>query len=645
MINIDLNKLVVIDIETLSNLFTMCARDVATGNEKKFVIYDSAEYEGQAYELYKFLRQCRNSGYTFITYNGIAFDMQILHYYFVECTSIEHDKLYDYENSVIINNIYRKAQSLIERQDGKRNEDIVYENNLFIPTIDLMVQNHYNVPGKYTSLKWLEFTMNFPNIEEMPIEHDDNIKIGQIEDILAYNSNDVAATNEFYKRRKYETELRLSLSKEYNKNLVNASEPKMAREIFGKMLCEEMKISNKELREMKTIRKYIKFEDIIFPYTSFVTEELKELLVLFKSTIADCTPQCEKTFKYSKIFGGLKIDFGLGGIHACIAPGVYKHSEDEVIEDLDVVSFYPNLAIENNLKPQQLGSAFTRIYKDIFEQRKLIPKSNPKNYIYKILLNSTFGLSSEINSYFYDKKFTYAITVNGQLSLLMLAEALVKSVPNIKLLQMNTDGLTYICKKEYLNIVEKISKWWQDKTKLSLEKAEYKNMIIQDVNNYIAVYEDGHTKKKGIFETELMLHKNSSNLIIPKALDKFFIEGVKVEDTIKNSDNIFDFCGAVKGKSNFDLNLYKNVNSIEIVEKQQKVTRFIVSNSKEAGMLVKDFHDGRKISVMANTRILPANIINETRAKLYDINYNYYIKECNKIIENIIPPVTQTTLF
>jgi hypothetical protein len=44
---------------------------------------------------------------------------------------------------------------------------------------------------------------------------------------------------------------------------------------------------------------------------------------------------------------------------------------------------------------------------------------------------------------------------------------------------------------------------WQLKTKLKLEKAVYDRMIIRDVNNYIAIYEDGTLKTKGAYSHDL----------------------------------------------------------------------------------------------------------------------------------------------
>lgn len=647
MINIDLEKLVVVDIETLSNLFTVYLKDVKTKEEKKYIIYGDKLYDGQALALFQLLKKLVKHGYTLVTYNGLAFDMQVLDYFYSWCSD-KIDPLYEFNGEYIATELYKKANEIINIPDDLKHEKLVYESQLFMPTIDLFVQQHYNVPGKYTSLKWLEFTMKFPNIEEMPIEHNDHINIEDIDSIIAYNRNDVLATYEFFMRIKHETELRIQLTKEYDVHLINSSEPSMAKKIFGKILSKEMGIPFASLRKMKTIRDIVKFDEIIFPYTKFITPQLRGVLDDILKISVDCNPNIKQNFSYNFNYNGLPIYLGLGGIHGCTKPGVYTPKKDEVIRDSDVKSFYPNLAIVNSVKPKHLGEAFIIVYEDIYEQRKLIPKKDPKNYIYKILLNSTYGLSSEINSYFYDKQFTYTITINGQLSLLMLAEALTLGVPDIKILQMNTDGLTHVYKKEYHETVEKICTWWQKLTNLELEHGDYAKMVIQDVNNYIAVDTKGSVKKKGMFETELFLHKNHSNLIIPKAIEKYFINDVPIQEYITHHDNIFDFCAAAKKKNNFKLNLYSTLNGLQLVQEQQKVMRYVVSKEREeAGMLYKDFSDGRKVSVMANTLVRPLNTIDANYAdpNLYDVDYNYYIRKCKEVIENITPSVTQIEMF
>lgn len=649
MLKTNLDKLIVLDIETLSTMFCICCRDYKTGAKKQFIIYDDPEYDDQPLALFKFLRNCRRQGYTAVTFNGLAFDLQVLNFFYEWC-SVKVEPLYELELSEVIKFLYSEAQRIINLDEEAKHKELVFEGDLFMPTIDLFKQKHYDRPQRYTSLKWCQFTMNYPNIEEMPIPHDQPITKDEIADVLSYCWNDVDSTYQFFELIKYESEVRLKLSEEYGRNLINASEPKMAREIFGKFLCDEMKISYAELRKMNTIRKMVKFADIIFPYVKFITPTLQKVLTDLQAVSIDCNPHSKQSFEYSFDYNGLTVYLGLGGIHACLAPGVYVPAEDEICEDVDVISFYPKLGIENDVKPAHLGGSFSKIYNSLFEQRKLIPKEDPRNYIFKILLNSTYGLSSEINSYFYDKQYTYTITVNGQLSLLMLAEALHKSVPGIKVLQMNTDGLTIIYNKQYNPMVAKICAWWERTTKLGLEYAYYSKMVIQDVNNYIGVYTDVDKKPKckGLFDTKIEYHKNPSYLIVPKALTAYFVKGVPIEQTVKTHNNIYDFCGGIKKKRSFALNLYKDFGNSEVCEEQQKVTRFFISTpTDEAGLLVKDFTDGRKVSALANTLVQPLNNIRvgyEQPAR-YPINYDWYVREAKKLVESITPSVTQQSLF
>ena len=52
-------------------------------------------------------------------------------------------------------------------------------------------------------------------------------------------------------------------------------------------------------------------------------------------------------------------------------------------------SYYPNLAIRNGFAPAHLpNKEFLEQYEWFFEERKLIPKSDIRNYVYKIILNS-----------------------------------------------------------------------------------------------------------------------------------------------------------------------------------------------------------------------------------------------------------------
>jgi len=275
--------------------------------------------------------------------------------------------------------------------------------------------------------------------------------------------------------------------------------------------------------------------------------------------------------------------------------------------------------------------------------------------------------SNDIYSYLYDPKFTMSITLNGQLFILKLIEQLTIQLSYIKVLQANTDGITLIIKRTDHNQLLDICKWWEEFSNLKLEYAYYQKMIIRDVNSYYAIYTDPtkDIKVKGFFEIDKAWHKNHSMLIVMKALYEYFINNISVEYTIYSSTNIFDFCK--RGRSNSDSYLisrhYDNGNVVDT--KLQKNIRYYIANTgidlikilppldnkdklekyrRENPLQLDLFHflDDVKIEKDRES-YLEANykskLFNRFYSKPYfndyDINYDYYINECYKII-NII---------
>jgi hypothetical protein len=664
MTTINQPKYVVYDLETLKHLSTGCFYDLTTKKKKEFVIYDDPE---QLKAFLLFLKALNKNDYILVGFNNLGFDSQILEYMIGES---EKWLVCGFDAQTIVSLIHEKAQHIISLQNStEKFLHLVPEWKMTIPQIDLFRQKHYDGKAKQgTSLKWIQFTMRYPTVEEMPIHHEDDISKEDIPNILKYNWNDVDSTATFFEKNKFETEIRHYLSEKYNVNLINASEPRIAKLLFGKFLSDEMDISFNDLKQMRTFRKTVALKDIVLPYTKFQTPELNAVLDAVNQAVVNPNLNAKENTKFdiNFDFGGIDTYVGLGGIHGCCSSGVYENTSNNIIHDIDVVSYYPNLAIQNGLRPRHLGEAFNRVYKMIFDERQKIPKSDPVNYVYKIILNSTYGLSKEINSYLYDPLFTYSITINGQLSLLMLIEKLVLEVPDIKIYQENTDGVTLGYDPQYKPLVSKICDWWCQLTKLELEHGFYKKLIIRDVNNYIGVKDDfdwdeyqtyvkkGERKKyskikhKGAFELEIDFHKNPSNLIVPLAAEAYLVGGKDYREFIFEHDDIYDFLAGVKKKSDFNLVLHTLNDGKYSQENLPKVTRYYVS--KNGGHLRKEFHSGKKaggnVGVNVEWKITPLNVVKETRASRYpQLNHTFYIKETEKLIFSIENDANQLKLF
>ena len=177
-----------------------------------------------------------------------------------------------------------------------------------------------------------------------------------------------------------------------------------------------------------------------------------------------------------------------------------------------------------------------------------------------------------------------------------------------------------------------------------LEYSYYKMMAIRDVSTYIAVYENGDIKHKNAFEIDKELHKNPSMRIVPIALEKYFVEGIPVEETIKNHKDIFDFCLMTRCNKSFDL-YYNHVKDGKICKsKLSKTTRYFAS--KKGGTLFKKNLSSNSLTgVLIGQNVTLFNKKYDLPIDEYGIDYNFYIKECNKIIDAIEPREEQLSLF
>jgi len=628
----------VIDFETMADCTVLVAEHY-TGDEIR--VYSVCKLINQLPELLEFLEQNKKGNEWHISFNGLSFDSQI-----AEHILRAKPHLLKLSGEEVANWVYKQAQKIIEEQD-KRKWPEFSEKDLSIRQIDVFKLNHWDNPAKRSSLKWIQYSMDWFNLLDMPIHHSESItSVAQLNTIIEYCKNDVRSTKQVMLLSKEQINLRKSLTAEYKIPLFSASEPRISKELFMHFLSKGTGISKYELKNLRTKRDLIKIADIILPYTNFKSLTFKSLLENFQSLILNAN-NTKGGFKYSLTHKGVKTDFGLGGVHGCTKSGVYEAGDGMLILSSDVVSYYPNLAIKNKWAPAHLPKAeFCEIYEWFFEERKKLPKSDPKNYVFKIILNSTFGLSIDENSFLYDPQFGMQITINGQLSLMMLYEMISEGIPGSVPLMQNTDGVEFMVPAEYKDKYLQICKEWEDITKLSLEHDEYKKMVIGDVNNYIAINTAGKAKRKGRFEYDnLPLHKNKSHLIIPKALYAYFIEDKLPEQFLQENKNIFDYCAGVKIKGDWEFQQVCVRNGEIGRQVLQKTLRYYISK-KGCKIYKVNKTDAREIQLESGKWMQELfNLYEEKPWADYEIDESYYLDKIYREINNIIPKNNQLTLF
>lgn len=634
------------DYETICNCFVGVFTHYKTSEQKVFVVHF---LRNDFKEFVNFLNQNVNNNEWHISFNGLAFDAQISQFIY-----LNQKKLLKLSVDELVIEIYKYAQETIDRSNrGEFSQYTPY--NLKIKQIDLFKMNHWDNKAKMSSLKWIQYSMDWDNVEEMPHPHNQPVVSQEILDkVVLYCINDVESTKKIFIHSKEQIQLRQTLTHEYGIDLYSASEPKIAKELFLYFLEEKTGMSKSHIKNLRTPRSQIVLADCILPGIDFKTPEFQGVLDFFRTKVVTST---KDGFKHTIKYKGVKTDYGLGGIHGAAAAGLYEAKNGWTIMTSDVVSYYPNLAIKNKWAPEHLPKKeFCDQYEWFFNERVKIPKSDPRNYVYKIILNSTYGLTGDANCFLYDPKMTMQITVNGQLLLSKLYEMVTLAIPEGIPLMQNTDGLELMIPNDKIDLYLQVCAEWEKLTQLNLEHDQYSRMIIRDVNNYMAVSKNGKVKCKGAFEWEdlekkkvAMFHKNKSFLIIPKAIYAFFVHGTKPEDFLAQNQNIFDYCGAVKAKGGWHFEERKIQQGVLVVNRLQKIVRYFISNIGDK--IVKTHTDGRDIQIEAG--LWQQTVVNRLDVnepfKTYDINNAYYLEEIYKQIDQIDPisfkSTTQLTLF
>lgn len=620
------------DIETLSNCFTYSAVDRDSDNIVKFVIWKG---KNDLYDLLSHLNNVKGM----IGFNSINFDYPVMHYIIKERNS-----LINLDGDKIAKLIYKKAQSVISQEYSA-----IKETEVLIPQLDLFRIWHYDNKARMTSLKKLEIAMCFENVQDMPYSHEHKITTEQeVQEILDYNVNDILATKAFYELTKDKLELRKGIQTKYGLDCLNYPDSKIGEQLMLKLYCHYTNQSENDVKRRRTHRNLFKFSECIPEYIKFTTPEFNQLLEYIKSIEVT---ELKESFKYAFEYNGFTFDLGTGGIHGCIKAGVYQSTESEIVIDCDVASLYPSLGITLGLYPEHLGQEFSQIYEEGIVKPRLEAKKAKDMVMadgFKLSANSVYGKSNSEYSFLYDPLYTIKTTLAGQLGLCMLSEMLITRVPNLRMLQINTDGISVSIPVEHQRLYWEICQEWEAKTNLILEYVAYSKMIIRDVNSYIAVTKKtGKVKYKGTFKPNAEMrkdgeyHKAFNQGIVATAVNNYFLHDTPILETLHNCKDIYEFCktGNSVGQwwaETFEIDDEKNEINITKVQKNNRY--YLCKNGvkfRKCTYKPDKITDEPKLSTTeyeADKKVKIFNKFYEAPFEQYDIDYDYYVDECEKII-------------
>lgn len=420
---------------------------------------------------------------------------------------------------------------------------------------------NYDTTVGFNSLKQLEAFMGH-DIRETTVDFtiDRPLTDDELKEIDEYCRYDVEQTIEVFMRTQDQFNTKLDLIKEFNLPIHNISRTNaqlsaLVLDSIKQKRSDEFKL---DIPKELTIKKY---DDIVRWYRNPVNHDYSKKLE-------------------TEVFGVPHI-FAWGGLHG---------ARDNYIKEgkfvlVDVSSFYPSMMIEYDYISRNVSDKdnFIDMYKERFRLKK---EGNPKEQVFKLVLNTTYGcMGYEFNDLF-DQRMRNNVCVTGQLLLLDLLEKFEK-IKGIELVQSNTDGiLLHYTTDRQLELIKKASEEWSERTRMGLDYDYFDKIIQKDVNNYMALGE--YDVFVGAYVKDLSELDNDLP-IVNKAIREYFINGVDPEITILNEDKLINFQKVVKVSSKYDYAIH---NGKRLPEKTIRV--FASKDPKDSEVLKYRVRDGKK---------------------------------------------------
>ena len=503
------------------------------------------------------------------------------------------------------------------------------------------------------NLKWhnlLDFTLPPIDDEEGDVYRKRNEYRGMTNEQLnaiITNDFDRYVVCEIARQKPDEIKLRYSLGAAFNLNLLCSARSNIADKLLYKFYSERSGLKPEAFKDLRTHRTALSFKKIIFPHICFQTDELKKVLEDMKKVIIYRTNKdsFEKVIK----FHGTTYTIAAGGLHSQDRPGVLTSTDDYTFIHYDISSFYPSVMVAYNIAPKHLNNAvfvkmvdyfrLTRIKckhtKDEVEQVVAGVHNKLAAEALKIVINAIYGKFGFDSYFLYDRFAQMQVTINGQLMVMMVVEAL--ELAGIHVVSANTDGIIVKLPKDKENEFKDITDAWCAQNKLGADSERYKLFVTRDINNYFDIQSNDKVEYKGSLDPHQYLKdlkKGYDMPVVAKAVFEYFANGVSVMETLRNHKDILDFCKTQNVGKQFEVVYQKVVDGKVIDVHSQRHVRFYVS-TKGVVIMKENVNDGKRSVLASGKPVIILNKLDDVDIALRNIDYKYYYEEAYKIINPI----------
>ena len=659
----------IFDIECYWNYFLIAFKCVETG---KIAYLESYNDEPMNIELLRWIV----TSFKLVGFNSINYDMPITT---LAINGYKNELLKVATNQIIVENW--KGRDVLKQYKCKPLKNINH--------VDLI-----EVAPLRASLKIYGGRIHTKRMQDLPFSPDKMLSPSQVAILRYYCINDLRTTQDLYSTLNEHCKLRDMMSMEFGIDLRSKSDAQIAEAILGQAIEAALgrrpvqPVINIGTRYFYKLPSFIRFQS---PLMQYVTKVILSTPFVVGDDGSIEMPRILETLKIP--INGSTYQMGIGGLHSTEKSKSHYSDKEYQLFDYDVTSFYPYIILILKLFPEHIGQIFLTLFKSIVDRRIKAKNEGLKAIAdaLKIVINGTYGKLGSKYSIFYSPNLLIQVTITGQLVLLMLIEQL--ELMGISVVSANTDGIVVKCQRNRIDVMQSIVHNWERNTGFQMEAAEYKTLHSRDVNNYLAIKADNTTKTKGAYANPWnstknladRLHKNPTTTICIEAVENYLIKGIPIEKTIRGCNDIRKFLtvrnvkkGAVKIWEKVDPPVHSNKkelvelagfvpvmdgkywkyedaedNDAVTLEAAYKIAYEYFSKPLKYEFLGKAIRwyyaigMNSEIVIAANGNKVPRTDGAKPLMDLpdefpNDVNYDWYITECEKILKKIGYNVQQT---
>ena len=604
-------RIYVFDVEIFPNAFHCCCKDTESGQLHKFEISNRRNQLDNLVDFFYY----DSSEKMFCGYNNHHYDDVIINYiidYYYKLSNMSYLK--------ICQSLYNLSKYIVETEDEKYERIKRWKYAHYFESMDLLTMQFSR--KLRVGLKTMQVTMHYKNVQEYDGDFNASIKDSDIDEMIAYNINDVDSTEELLNRLKPDIELRLFIEQEHGIDCLSMDSVKMAETFLLEEYSKRTGIPKNVIKEMRSPMDYIPLKDVILPFIKYKNPKLQDVLEDMKKQVVYSKER--KGYEKKFVLSNVVYSVGVGGIHSIHTPQIFLPKDDEFIGHADVTSMYPSFLIKYQWGPRHLGKIFCDIFADLYAERVEAKRTGQKikNLFLKIVLNSPTGKMQQEVSWMYDPFNVFKIRINGQLILLMLVDRLLEL--GCEIIQVNTDGVVYRAKNSLREGIQEAISEVEQITQLMFETDEYEAFYQYAINDYFGVLKNGEIEEKGMFITKTKLGKGLAPVVIPKAVINYFVHHIPVTETIEKDREIRDFLMSQAVDKKFKV--------IHGDKPVQRINRFYASTN--GAYLFKDNpeDDRDRQNMLTKSGVTILNKFDDRKIEDRKINYRYYISEAKKVI-------------